>query len=354
MKYFIFLKTKMGDFNTIKTLNLDVKNLVPVFDLTAKVKNNSSPDILKKQTDFCKNIMEHWDKNKLFYIDHYDIDLKIRHAGGLHPYGHYQQLLQQGFNVGLVTGIDRDSDYNAELINLSSSFKDVKILIRLHIEDISAIRITFPEIIDLYNELKKSSSRVDFAIDNRIITLNDLSFFHSRIMKFIAAVEKQKIDSLIVVTSSSFPASIKDYVATGAVEILPLLELKLWHMLLNEDTNYASLTYGDYGVVSPDFMEIETDNGKGIPIVPKITYTFDNNYVVSRGKKTSTHPRGYKQYKDMAQYFINLPSFRKNYSYGEIYMARISDLTNTQSGNPTTWITACMSQHVNYIYNIID
>lgn len=354
MNYFIFLKTKMGDFNTIKTLNPDIENIVPVFDLTAKTQGNTSPDILKKQDKFCNEIISHWKKDKLFYIDHYDINLNLRHDSGLHPYGFYAKLLQQGFNLGLVTGIDRDADYNEEVMRLANQFKDVKILIRLHIEDIAAIRITFNEIVELYHRLRKHSDRVDFIIDNRIVTLNDLSIYDSRIKKFIDLLEDEKIDSLVVVTSSSFPASIKDYVATGAIEILPLIELKLWQMLKGHDTNYTSLTYGDYGVVSPDFMEIETEDGKGIPIVPKITYTFDTNYVVGRGKKTSTHPRGYKQYKDLASYFINLPNFRNNFSYGETYMVRISDMENAQSGNPTTWITACMSQHVNFMYNLID
>lgn len=354
MKYYIFLKTKRGDFNTIKTLNADNIGIVPVFDLTAKVAGNTSPDILKKQDDFCQNIRKFWQQDRLFYIDHNDIALTLRHKNGDHPYGFYSNLLALGFNLGLVTGIDRDDDYQSEVMNILTSFKNVKVLIRLHIEDISAIRITMPDIMDLYAKLIKKTEYVDFVIDSRIVTIGDIKSYAKKIEKFVNEIENKKIDSLVITTSSSFPASINNYVSTGSIELLPLLEIKLWEMISNIKTNYVSLTYGDYGVVSPDFMEIETTSGKGIPIVPKITYTFGSNYVVSRGKKTSQHPRGYKQYKDMANYFISLNNFRKDFSFGEKYIERISGMTTKESGNPTTWITACMSQHVNFIYGLID
>ncbi|MGU6065269.1 beta family protein [Enterobacter hormaechei] len=354
MKYFIFLKTKRGDFNTIKTLNAKEMSIVPVFDLTAKVDGNTSPDILKKQEDFFNNITKHWDSKKLFFIDHNDISLTLRHSDGSHPYCFYHKVLSSGFNLGLVTGIDRDAQYQSEVVDLLKSFKNTRVLIRLHIDDITALRLTLAEILDLYSTLIKHTNYVDFIVDNRIIRKDDILIFSKRIEKFAMAIEENKIDCLMIVTSSSFPASIKDYVGTGSTELIPLLELKLWELVSNIELSYASLTYGDYGVVSPDFMEITTKNGKGIPIVPKITYTLEREYVVSRGKITSQHPRGYKQYKDMALYFTSLKGFRANYSFGEKYFARISNMTTNETGNPTTWITACMSQHVNFIYDEID
>lgn len=329
-------------------------SIVPVFDLTAKVTGNTSPDILKKQEDFLSNITKHWDSNKLFFIDHNDISLTLRHTDGSHPYGFYHKILSAGFNLGLVTGIDRDAQYQSEVINILKNFKNTRVLIRLHIDDITALRITLSEILDLHSELIKHTNFVDFVVDNRIIKKDDVLNFSKRIENFVLAIEKSRIDSLMIVASSSFPASIKDYVGTGSVELIPLLELKLWELVSNLETNYVSLTYGDYGVVSPDFMEISTKNGKGIPIVPKITYTLERDYIVSRGKITSQHPRGYKQYKDMALYFTSIAEFRNDFSFGEKYISRISDMTTKESGNPTTWITACMSQHVNFIYDEID
>ncbi|MFJ5333481.1 hypothetical protein ACIPTZ_00815 [Pectobacterium sp. CHL-2024] len=354
MKYFIFLKTKRGDFNTIKTLNSKEMSIVPVFDLTAKVDGNTSPDILKKQEDFFSNITKHWDSKKLFFIDHNDISLTLRHNDGSHPYRFYHKFLSSGFNLGLVTGIDRDTSYQSEVIDLLRAYKNTRVLIRLHIDDITALRITLSEILDLYSNLVKYTNFVDFIVDNRIIKKDDVLNFSKRIKKFAMEIEENKIDSLLIVASSSFPASIKDYVGTGSTELIPILELKLWELVSNIESNYASLTYGDYGVVSPDFMEITTKDGKGIPIVPKITYTLEREYIVSRGKITSQHHRGYKQYKDMALYFTSIRGFRTDFSFGEKYIERISDMTTKESGNPTTWITACMSQHVNFIYDKID
>jgi hypothetical protein len=354
MKYFLFLKTKQGDFNTIKNLNTNNMNIVPVFDLTAKEHKNSSSDILKKQIAFCKNIKKFWAPKKPFYIDHNDIALTLRHDDGSHPYGFYQSLLSSGFNLGVVTGIDRDDAYQVEIVNTLSKFDNVRVLIRLHINDIYAIRITINEIKSLYSSLIKKTHFVDFVIDNRIVTAGNITNHIEKIKRFILEIEKMKIDALIVIASSSFPPSIKEYVDTGSIESIPIFELELWEKIYITETNYVSLTYGDYGVVSPDFIEIET-NGKGpIPIVPKVIYTTHGEYIVNRGKKTSQHSRGFKQYKDIAEYFVNLPVFRTDFSFGERYMSAISDMSNDRTGNPTTWITACMSQHVNFIYEIID
>ncbi|TOO47462.1 beta family protein, partial [Vibrio parahaemolyticus] len=79
---------------------------------------------------------------------------------------------------------------------------------------------------------------------------------------------------------------------------IPRDERDLWEQVKTIKTDYSSLVYGDYGVVSPDFEELDTDGP--IPIVPKITYTFLDKYYLTRGYKTNTHKDGHGQYKTLA------------------------------------------------------
>lgn len=347
MNYFIFLKSKLGDFNAIKSINND--NVVPFFDFIAK--SDDPQDIQKKQDKFISNIKKFWSSESRFYIDHYDLTDSSRMPTGDHPYLSYATFIADDFNIGLVAGLDRDIEYEDTLFKLLSLSKNIPVAIRLNLKDIHAPRIIMPEIKALINNLKKHTVNIDVVIDCRVINM-EVEQITKIIKRFILEYEKLKLDSLLVITSSSIPMAINDILKTGQHCYLSRKEVNLWEGVKTIETDYASLTYGDYGTVSPDFQEIDS-KGMPIPIVPKITYTFDNSYFITRGKLVSQHQRGFKQFKDLSNDVILLKGFRNTFSFGDQYIEMIADNNNVKSGNAMTWITATMNQHINYINSLI-
>jgi len=346
MKYFLFLKSKLGDFNSIK--NMNEKGIVPFFDFVA---NNNDPfDINKKQLSFIDKLVKFWSKDKRFYIDHFDLSPNAVLPCGTHPYSSYKTLIQQEFNLGLVTGIDRDVTHDDALFDILSEKKDIPVAIRLQFDDVIAPRIVLNELKELISELRVHTSIIDIVIDCRVLD-KDVDFIKNKIHKFINAYESLKIDSLVIITSSSIPMVINDYFKTGTFGYIDRDELKLWNKVKDLDTEHTSITYGDYGTVSPDFQEIITDGP--IPIVPKVTYTFQDKFYISRGKKTTQHPRGFKQFKDIANEVMRLKGFRTGFSFGDNYIELIADKSNVKSGNATTWISATMNQHLNYVNALV-
>ena len=347
MNYFIFLKSKQGDFNAIK--DIDDHGVVPFFDFIAR--SDDSQDIQKKQEKFINSIKKFWSPESRFYVDHYDLTDSSRMPTGGHPYLSYKTLIEDGFDIGLVAGIDRDIEYENALFTLLSTSEDIPVCVRLNLNDIHAPRIIMSEIKDLINDLKNFTSIIDIVVDCRVINM-EVDLIAKIIKRFLLEYEKLKLDSLFVVTSSSIPMLINDILKTGNQCYLTRNETNLWKKVKSIQTNYASITYGDYGTVSPNFQEIDS-KGRPIPIVPKITYTFDNSYFITRGKLVSQHLRGFKQFKDLSNDVLLLNGFRKASSFGDKYIEMIADNTNSKSGNATTWITATMNQHINYINKLI-
>ncbi|BDF95064.1 beta family protein [Pseudoalteromonas sp. KAN5] len=349
MKYFIFLKSKAGDFNSIKHLNN--KNTVPFFDFIAN--SIISDEVQKKQNSFIDKICRFWDPKSRFYIDHYDLDSRARLPNGLHPYSTYENLILKGFNLGIVTGIDRDLEHDKAVEKILSSKKDIPVVIRLNLKDLVAPRLVIQEIEELIDDLKKFTSIIDLVLDCRVIeSVESKDKALNILKKFILNYENLRNDSLVIIASSSIPMTINDILKTGNSIAIQRLEYELWEDIKLLDTEYSSLTYGDYGTVSPDFQELDS-NGRPIPIVPKITYTLKNVFYISRGKLTTQHPRGFKQFKDIANEVMQINGFRVNASFGDKYIELIADHSNDKSGNATTWITATMNQHINYLNEII-
>lgn len=346
MNYFLFLKSKMGDFTS--TRYMGKSGVVPVFDFISG--ESELQKIEKKQDKFIENIKRYFSEEILFYIDHNDMDSDIRYPSNVHPYSKYGQLLSLGYNLGLVTGLDRDYEYNEQVKSYARIYKGLPIAIRLSFGQILAPRILMPELYSFYHEFSLFTDRIDIIIDCRVLN-EDIDIYFERIKRFIDEFEKLAIDCLVVVTGSSIPEKINDIVKTGMHTSIDRKEGLLWNKVESINTLYSSIVYGDYGVVSPDFEELDT-NGP-VPIVPKITYTFSDSYYVTRGFKTNLHDDGYGQYKSLAREVMQLANYRHGFSYGERYIEIIGDDSNDKKGNPTTWITATMVQHIDFIKTIL-
>ncbi|EHZ2901704.1 beta family protein [Vibrio vulnificus] len=346
MNYFLFLKSKQGDFNS--TRHMEKEGVVPVFDFISGEK--TSRKIEAKQDKFIENIKRYHEKEFLFYIDHYDMGADIRYSSNIHPYSKYANLLSSGYNLGLVTGLDRDVDYQNEVIKYLKSYENIPVAIRLGFDDIIAPKLILPSIKSLYIDLAEYTSKIDLIIDCRVFD-EGIDTYFTKINRFVEEFEKLAIDCLIIVTGSSIPEKINDVVKTGQKVYISRYERELWEQVKTIKTDYSSLVYGDYGVVSPDFEELDTDGP--IPIVPKITYTFLDKYYLTRGYKTNTHKDGHGQYKTLAQAVAKLKNYRTSNGFGEKYIETIADKTNDKKGNPTTWITATMVQHIDYVKTIL-
>lgn len=353
MRYYPFLKSKRGELRALKTLQKHTE-FIPVIDfLSAKgITNPATLDEMIKK--FHENILEYLSPQKLFYLDHFDVPLEARTSSGAHYVSTHEGLIVRGFEIGLVTGLDRDIDYNKATKDLAEKY-DLSIAIRLLKDDLSIPRIMLNDLKALLQYFK-NISQVKIIIDLKVVSKESLSNDIERVintLKLLASIENIQE---IIIASSSFPDTIGDIVSTGHNCNYPRFEHLLWNQV-NESVDTPQLTFGDYTVVSPDFTELVLEKGAVPTIAPKATYTLSDFYYITRGKSTKAHPLGYKQFIILAREVTALKDYRNgSSSEGEKYISMISNENEhsrrSKSGSPETWITATVIQHVDYISSL--
>ena len=353
MKYCVFLKTKAGDFNSVR--HMEPQNTTPFFDLVSSSSGAKGLILESKIKTFKDNIVKAWSAEDLFFIDHYDISLNARLPNGDHPYEKYDSLLESGYNVGLVTGIDRDDDYNKAVLKLVTSHPGTPLAVRVGLDEIGVPNLVFNEIEDLIDEFGGLTGDLYLILDCRVLLEDmDLPALAAAISLFSDIAIKSNIFHRIVVTSSSVPENLNKYVKTGSSKDMPRYEGELWGEL-KKTSIIQFLSYGDYATVSPDFLEIETTGP--IPIFPKVIYTFSDRLWFQRGESTWQHKDGFSQYKELAKNVVDFKDYRsKAFSFGDGYIFDISQYIKNnkgkyKTGNATTWITASISQHVSFIHS---
>jgi len=345
MDYCCFIKAKAGELKAIRYVK-DKQLFTPFFDMPA-LKGSKTPAALYKQlTRSLKYIAANWPKGELFFVDHFDIDLGAVMPDSTHPYLMLKSLLDDGFNLGLVTGLDRDENYNAAVFEIASQYNN-NVAIRLLVDDIYTPSISIVELKGMLASLSKCAKKIIIVLDLRVIVNKDPAVLAAQCIKFISRLENEGISLQVVITSSSFPANLTSIVPTGSSIRIDRTEETVWDEIDEQYSGDLELVYGDYATVSPDFIDVEFQGPP--PIAPKVVYTTNGSYVVMRGKSVIHHPDGFKQFIKLAQEATSLPEYRgKEYSYGDGYIAKIAG-GDSGSGNATTWITCAVNQHIEYV-----
>ncbi len=343
MRHYCFLKAKAGELKAIKHANKD-NDLIPVLDVPTQ--RDIDPDKLFNQINKShKHIRSNCQKEKLIYIDHFDIDLNIKLPNGDHPILMHELLINDGYKIGFVTGLDRDNIYDNTISHLSKKHGS-HVAVRLLLDDILIPSITIKKIKSLIPKISNVKGTLIF-IDCRVVDFVSLPKMSSVVIDFIKKLNTELIVNEIVLTSSSIPQSIGKLVETGETKTLDRLESSLWGHVHSACSEHSNLTYGDYATVSPEYVEMDF-NGPP-PMAPKITYTLGTGYIVARGKSVIHHPDGFKQFITLADSIVLDGRFRApGHSFGEKYIFKIAQGVNG-TGNATTWITACVNQHIEFI-----
>lgn len=349
MRYFSFLKGKRGELRALSKL-IDYENIVPLIDIPTSPDEAKSGWLDKQLEKTNGYIKSYWPQEKLLFIDFYDLNLDSRQKNGDHPLTSLINLLEQGYNLGLVTGLDRDEEYES----ISSDIVNKYILpltVRLTFEDILVPRITLLALKTLLDQYQGLSS-LNILIDLRIVKAADIVELRDNCLNFCVKLSKELSIDEFILAGSSIPSSIGALIDTGSDGLISRSEYILWKSLREE----FEITYGDYTVISPDYSDISLDFMP--PITPKIVYTFEDNHYVVRANSVLHNSLGYKQYILIARKVMGHPSYRHlSSSKGEEYISNISasdpySSIKQKTGGAESWITATVNQHIDYILSI--
>lgn len=345
MSYFPFLKAKRGELLALSNAQ-DEGNITPVLDIPASAKEADGEKLLKRLETIHKQIKKLLNKDLPIYIDHFDLNLDSRLPGNIHPLEFHENLLMEGYSIGFVTGLDRDVEYNSQVRRLFENY-DSPILVRLLVDDFEVPKLIENEVDDLLAELGIGSEMVRLVLDLRVCSDTSYEDKANSAVKFLDFIEKKYSFPQVVITSSIFPSSLNDMLETGKEIFCSRIENNVWNYIKRNYSGDIGVLYGDYSVVSPDFMDFEFKGPP--PIAPKGIYTSLEEYFIKRCKSVQHNSKGYGQYIDIADAIVNLTWFRKPaFSFGDSFIYQKSTGLY-KTGNAEQWITATVNQHLVFI-----
>lgn len=351
IKYVPFLKMKQNEIQAVVEVKNEILDkIIPFFDVP-RPKQNSELEI-RERIRIAKKCAEANLSEIKFYLDNFDTDESVLIDG----VAQYEFILRQfeKFSIIPVAGLYRDSEHNAAAIRRSASMKGQKVIaLRLTSQDIESYKLTKSELVSVYDEFDKAElSEVHLILDHRVIT-GDAKSVAENSMKFISQFQEDFEFHKVIFAGSSIPANVADILKSKTEATIQRKEFSAW-IELNAGASDIPWVFGDYGLVSPDYTDMEFDFRIVQNIAtPKVFYTYQGHYFAVRGGSFKSHPKKYGQYFSIADVIVEKPFFRKRtFSFGEGYIIDRSVKAikkATRPGSPSSWLKATLASHMTFV-----
>ncbi|MFU9136744.1 beta family protein [Erwinia tasmaniensis] len=357
-KYVPFLKAKANEILAIgeiyKSDSLLFTKITPFFDVPRESKDQSVKTVLNKVGVFKNKLDSNFIlKGMEFYIDNYDLDDEID-IQGIEQYEYLLSLLT-GYKYIPVVGLNRSDRRNNSAYNHLLHSRN-SLALRLVSEDIESYRISKMRLEKFFTKIQSLNIKeIHLIIDLRFISPNSEKMHIDNLKIFLSNVNKEFHFDKIIISGSSIPANISELIETYTSKSFVRAEWKIWESLLNEK-GITNITYADYGIVSPDYSDIELDPKLFRKIsTPKVFYTYKNNCFCVRGGSFQNDPLGNGQYFQIATIIHDQKFFRHvNFSYGEKYVYDRSSYSLAKpdkAGSPSSWLKAMLTTHISFVLN---
>lgn len=353
-KYIPFLKAKANEFGAIKSLTKERKQLIaPFFDLP--LKKDMSAKTLTSNIDaaarkFCLNMAGVPE----YFIDDYDIPNSIL-IGGRPSYEYLASRMHaQGLNFNPVVGIDRAPDRNACVFTpaVTIAVENRRIALRVSGEDLISYNLIRSDILDLIAKGSETYDRWVLIIDNRVCKGIDAPTRAAQIRAFCLAATEDHAYEAIVITGSTLPPVASDVLATNKEVHLTRNEIAIYKHSITGLSNH-NVIFGDYTIVSPDYSDSDIDPRNMLNVTaPKVVYSYEDKHYVVRGGGIKTHPRGFKQYNDIATTIIGKSFFRHGNSEGDLFLVqKAAGLGKTVM--PGSILKPTINSHISFMVDLL-
>ncbi|MBN1042546.1 hypothetical protein DVW07_10795 [Clostridium botulinum] len=266
-----------------------------------------------------------------------------------------------------------DSDYLVSI--LEESFKsdtviypvihynNIDIIDSLPETSIVAIKIGVPEEIDgpsfddIFDSIKylksnKPSLNMDIILDLGLILNNSEANSQYRDVKNLLKdyfIGKNFFNSIII-CATSFPENLSK-VEAGEKILFKRFDYLIYKKILS---NFQMLNkffkYSDYGVTKFTDSDIDFSMMK-YGILPKLKYTFEESYLLWKGKRKKLSKELEISYYDLAEELLNSKYYYgKSFSFGDLDIheryEKAKKKGTKKCGNGTTWVAISANHHI--------
>lgn len=338
--YVPIIKGKANDLKALSNLTVKAKTLIKPLVEILPVKPQVSVD--EHIETFAHNIVKYAQFEELF-VDFYGLLPGVKTEAGLDAtIAGFRMLRKLGRCVTPTYGLDRD---DAVWSLLSNEIKEAGkgFCFRIDIDDLDyRAEETWQEVIERSADLELAPQEIDIMIDLRDVGQLSVSDLKDLVIDFLASNSQSSQYRSIIIAGSSALKTISSVPKDGVLDVTRI-ELRLWLELQADIGNSIELTFGDYGVVHPDFSDVGPNKNANA----KIRYTFGGKIIIFRGHKLYD-PSDFGQYHVLAEKVRNSDKYQgRSYSFGDAFVDDCADY-NKGPGNLGNWVLADMNHHVEY------
>ncbi len=353
--YVPFLKLKSNEIMALKELDNDLlSEITPFFDY-AKRPDITEENFISTADKMARSLKKNAGNLGAFYLDNYDIDSDFEVLGSCN----YAYLLSLfvGLPVIPVVSIDRSEQhimavYEAKESGIIST--DV-VAFRVTPEDFQEYDLISEDIVDELDGVFNLFSNIDLVLDSRVCLTHNVDDMSGKICSFIQKFIHDYNVRKIIITGSTIPASISGIIGVESDTEIIRVEVEIFQRVISEIGKEFSLTFGDYGTVSPNYSDIDIPATSMRRVTaPKIIYSYDNHHYIIRGGALHTHPLAERQYEGMCSTVLSKSYYRgEDYSFGDRYL----DEKSRGEGNnatPSTMVKPLVNSHITYMCKDFD
>jgi hypothetical protein len=341
--YVPLVKGKKNDLIAVGRVNNDVRQLMKPF-IEAMPINPKAPAVEKHVFDLCRHIRKHLPIGEIF-VDFYGLMPDATIPDGSNAILHGFALLKAfGRPVTPAYGFERNDNLWDALGTIARDF-DKGFCFRLSRDDLAEYSFddVWAQIIERTAQMSLSQDKVDLLLDLRHIDGEDTASLAESIVSFLFHNPDLAGYRSIVIAGSSALKTVGSIEKDRVGEVIRQ-ELHLWSTLWRDMPDAIKPTFGDYGVIHPDF----SDQAKSPNVNAKIRYTAGDKIIYFRGHALHKPVKDYDQYHVLAgRVSADRRYVGRSRSFGDTY---IDDCAKhlIKPGSLATWVIADMNHHICY------
>ncbi len=349
--YVPLLKWKRGEYRALRFLDKTVRqHVTPLCDFPP-VKYDPSetggrdPAFDDRLSRLATQIEDIWGSADRVFLDLglLDPDAKVR--GTAHPVSFvFDDARNRGLQLVPVTGPNRDPNYQASVAEVVATDK-CGVCLRVHFDEFEDENLA-SALDEVFSKLNVSAEDCDLIIDLQSVIGMQLALLTPSLISLLSGLSYLSEWRSLTVATGAFPQDLT--AMTLGPNVVPRRDWALWKGIIEHKAMLPRLpTYGDYGVVHPELLDLDMST---INVSASVRYTTDTHWLVMRGRGLRTRGSGgYAQYMNHAASLIARPEFSgSGFSAGDQEIADIA-AGKAKRGNPETWLRIGTNHHLTFV-----
>lgn len=345
--YSPILRNRQSEMLAYKHLNRHIRqHVMPIIDVAAPTKAADKASTLKYVERNLTRTGEVIAGFPAVFVDSSELDPALRLHGGVHPLARAAATVTNaGVRPIAVTGLHRDKEHRAEAVSIAKTQTLPGLCVRLDGTDVSTATLTHKRLREQIDADSLEPVRVYVLLDLQCLFGLDKDGVSKQVLRLLSLLESNTWAGIIV-GGYGLPDQLSSACATNEQKFLRRVEQDVFRDAARVEMA-TPRWFADYTVLSPAVVELDWRLISKV-IAPRALYTLEDDWFIVRGGAFSSHPDGHRQYFTIADEIVSLDEYcGADFSYGDKYISDRHSRAGT-SGNPASWITACVNHHVSF------